>query len=219
MGKKKRKKKAAKKRPPTDGVRSGPAADAPMGDPFVSPAAPTETGAGEDREPEPTEGTAPPTPSNRRDFLAMSGNLLVGACGLAAVAGGLRMAVPDFDTGAPVRFSLGLPADFKMHTLTWLREHDVFVIHDQLGYGVFSARCTHLGCTVRRTAAGFACPCHGARFDPLGKVLAGPARSDLPWFSLWREADGRLWVDTSVQVLAGSRPLEQLSRAGWPEGT
>lgn len=35
--------------------------------------------------------------------------------------------------------------------------------------------CPHLGCTVKATAQGFACPCHGSRFNRGGAVLDGPA--------------------------------------------
>jgi Rieske Fe-S protein len=104
-----------------------------------------------------------------------------------------------------------LPSDFKTGTLTWLPDHQLFVLRDGTGFGAFSSRCTHLGCTVRRTADGFFCPCHGARFDEQGSVVAGPAREPLPWFEVWAEPDGRIWVDTGKKVPAGTvTPLDQV---------
>ena len=46
---------------------------------------------------------------------------------------------------------------------------------------VFSATCTHLGCTVKwQSEAGeFQCPCHGGRFSFVGEVLAGPPPAPL----------------------------------------
>ena len=48
--------------------------------------------------------------------------------------------------------------------------------------------CTHMGCLLksneaaaaRATGAGWVCPCHAARFDLSGRVVSGPARTNLP---------------------------------------
>ena len=47
-------------------------------------------------------------------------------------------------------------------------------------YGI-SAVCAHLGCTVSWNLAeqAFVCPCHGSRYDNLGKVIHGPAARSL----------------------------------------
>jgi len=44
-----------------------------------------------------------------------------------------------------------------------------------------SAVCPHLGCIVawKGTEKSCDCPCHGSRFDPHGRLLNGPANSDL----------------------------------------
>jgi glycine/D-amino acid oxidase-like deaminating enzyme/nitrite reductase/ring-hydroxylating ferredoxin subunit len=55
--------------------------------------------------------------------------------------------------------------------------HKIAVYRDAQGaVHQMSARCTHLGCIVRWNHADHSwdCPCHGSRFDAVGKVLNGP---------------------------------------------
>jgi cytochrome b6-f complex iron-sulfur subunit len=146
----------------------------------------------------------PPDSLSRRDFVTRAGRAVVGATATTAVAGGVGLALPNHGEGRPRRLLLGTRSDFKMGTLTWLEEHELFVVRQVDGFGAFSSRCTHLGCTVRRTADGFQCPCHGATYDRNGRVTAGPARAPLEWFALETGAKGHLWADRDSPVAPGT---------------
>lgn len=56
-----------------------------------------------------------------------------------------------------------------------------------------SLTCTHQGCTVQPQENGeFHCPCHGAVFDPEGRVLHGPAQRNLSKFKVLSQQPERL---------------------------
>jgi glycine/D-amino acid oxidase-like deaminating enzyme/nitrite reductase/ring-hydroxylating ferredoxin subunit len=69
-------------------------------------------------------------------------------------------------TGAVLRRGLSMVACYR-------DEHGALHEH--------SAVCNHLGCIVHWNFADktWDCPCHGSRFDKLGKVINGPANRDL----------------------------------------
>ena len=67
------------------------------------------------------------------------------------------------------------------------------VYRDQAGRVTLrSAICAHLGCAVGWNTAErtWDCPCHGSRFTPTGKVIAGPAEGPL---SRWSDARCVRW--------------------------
>ncbi|HUN81877.1 MAG TPA: Rieske 2Fe-2S domain-containing protein, partial [Phycisphaerae bacterium] len=59
------------------------------------------------------------------------------------------------------------------------------VVRTDKGFTAHSAVCTHLGCIVHWTPGKkeFECPCHAARFDGEGQVIAGPPPGPLPSYS------------------------------------
>jgi nucleotide-binding universal stress UspA family protein/nitrite reductase/ring-hydroxylating ferredoxin subunit len=61
-------------------------------------------------------------------------------------------------------------------------DHKVAVYRDEKGnVTTLSAKCTHMGCTVKWNAAErtWDCPCHGSRFARTGEVVNGPAERPL----------------------------------------
>ena len=60
--------------------------------------------------------------------------------------------------------------------------HKIAVYRDAQGrVHQMSASCTHMGCVVSWNAAEktWDCPCHGSRFNAVGRVVSGPAATNL----------------------------------------
>ena len=141
----------------------------------------------------------------RRSFLSMASLASFVAATLTAVAGMLRLPKPAVLPGPVRRFKVGFPEQFAVGSETRLEKENVFLFRDAEGVYAMSATCTHLGCTVARSASGFECPCHGSKFTDRGDVTAGPAPRPLPWLEVGRAADGQLVVYADNEVRAGTR--------------
>jgi Rieske Fe-S protein len=146
----------------------------------------------------------PPSVS-RRSFLSLAslGSFLL-ALGTAA-AGMLRLPNPGVLPGPVRRFKLGPIEQFAAGSETRVEDANLTLLRDGEGVYAISNICTHLGCTVARTTDGFACPCHGSRFDDAGRVVGGPAPRALPWLEVSRAADGQLVVNADSEVPQGTR--------------
>jgi cytochrome b6-f complex iron-sulfur subunit len=137
----------------------------------------------------------------RRAFL----ELFLGWCAAifavgASAAAAARFLMPNVLYEPNRRFKALKPDDYPEGS-TFFPELRLFLFRKGNSFRAVSAVCTHLGCTVNHLSGdGFHCPCHGSLFDRSGRVLSGPAPSSLPWFLVTLSRDGRLVVDTSVEV-------------------
>jgi len=149
-------------------------------------------------------GRLEPKTLPRRDFLGLAA---LGSASLAiagALVGAVRLPKPRVLPEASSRFRIGRPAEFPAGTVKILPEHNVRVMATDQGVAAISLVCTHLGCIVAETESGFACPCHGSKFNKDGKVTGGPAPRALPWLAVSQAADGTLVVDRSREARPGA---------------
>ncbi len=120
----------------------------------------------------------------RRRMLAWLTSVgLFGSAVLSAVSN-LVFIKPRATYGQPARFAIGKPDDFPSGTRISLDVKRVCIVREGTKMAAISTTCTHLGCIVGISDTGFACPCHGSRFDQDGNVTGGPAPKPLPWFKV-----------------------------------
>jgi cytochrome b6-f complex iron-sulfur subunit len=116
-----------------------------------------------------------------------------------------RMPFPSLLPGKSSRFKIGRKQDFPEGTAKYFGDDQVYVFADGKGIYAISAVCTHLGCVVNKDDNGFACPCHGSRYGPDGKVEKGAAPKDLPWYKINMLPSGQLEVDKKKIVQPGDK--------------
>jgi cytochrome b6-f complex iron-sulfur subunit len=140
--------------------------------------------------------------SRRRVLGWLSSVGLVGSAALSAFSNFVFIK-PRATYGAPQRFSIGKPDSFPPGTRMSLDSRRICIVREGDKLAAISTTCTHLGCIVGLSETGFACPCHGSRFDQDGNVTGGPAPRALPWFKVSLAPNGELEVDKDIEVEPG----------------
>ncbi|TAK58129.1 MAG: ubiquinol-cytochrome c reductase iron-sulfur subunit [Bacteroidetes bacterium] len=141
---------------------------------------------------------------DRRTFLTALGWIGVGLSAAVAALGNLLYLKPAVDYGPPTLIRAGKPDEYKEGIKEVLENDRIAIVRDKKGFAAISVTCTHLGCTVRTSDAGFECPCHGSQFDNDGLVTGGPAPRPLDWYQVSVAPNGELEIDKSVKVTPGT---------------
>lgn len=127
-----------------------------------------------------------------KGLLALFGTAILSSCEL-----------PRPKAPPPRRVSLGSLSRFSS-AATSLPLERLLIRRDRGGLSAMSLVCTHQTCLVNAATETpqqeLLCPCHGSRFTSGGKVIAGPARRDLPYYELSLDSDQNLWVLLGKEV-------------------
>ncbi len=119
------------------------------------------------------------TDLSRRDFLKLARDGFLYLSGALALGGLFRFLDYESNPAPQTEFDLGPAEKYPPGSRTSIPEIPALLIHSEQGFSALSLVCTHLGCSVESDAGGFACPCHGSRFDAEGEVTHGPADKSL----------------------------------------
>jgi len=141
---------------------------------------------------------------DRRKFLSFLGWGIAGISGLLTIVWNVLYLKPAVSYGPAMIFRVGKPGDFPRGIKEVFENEKVVVVREPKGFAAISVTCTHLGCTVRTSDAGFECPCHGSQFDTVGNVTGGPAPKSLPWYQIALAPNGELEVNKEVKVPQGT---------------
>jgi cytochrome b6-f complex iron-sulfur subunit len=149
--------------------------------------------------------TDPDKKISRRDFLGLSARWACVGAWILTCIGLLKFPRPALLPDVSNKFKIGKPESFPVGTVKIFGDKHVIVSRDEEGILAMSLICTHLGCIVSKTSKGFACPCHGSKFDEKGRVVRGPAPRALDWFEINQLPNGKLLVDVGKRVPVGEK--------------
>lgn len=133
---------------------------------------------------------------SRRDFLKLTSDGFLYLSGILTLGGLLRFLSFETEPARQTEFDLGPAENYPLDSRTPLTQLPAVLLHTESGFSALSLVCTHLGCNVENDTQGFACPCHGSRFDAKGKVTHGPAVQPLPTLRIEIREDKHLILYT-----------------------
>ncbi len=118
----------------------------------------------------------------------------LGLTGMLSLAAVFRFLDFESDQTPQTEFDVGASADYPLNSRVVRPEIPAVIVRGAAGFTAMSLICSHLGCTVEKALEGFACPCHGSRYDAQGRVTRGPATQSLRTLGTQIRADGHLIV-------------------------
>jgi cytochrome b6-f complex iron-sulfur subunit len=137
-------------------------------------------------------------PISRRNFLDLVVKTSLAGSALLGLGMLVRYISFQSEPRLPTQYDLGLASDFPLGSRITVQSVPAIIIHDNQGYHAMSLVCPHLGCVIKPTGEGFACPCHGSRFLPDGSLRNGPASKPLTNLRVEPNAEGRLILYTDA---------------------
>jgi cytochrome b6-f complex iron-sulfur subunit len=140
----------------------------------------------------------------RRDFLGLAAWWSAAAALLFGFLGAMRLPKAAVLPSPSKKFRVTLPASLASGQAYVPAGRSVTIYKEGSGVHAISTVCTHLGCIVKATDAGFDCPCHGSKFTKDGSVLKGPAPKGLPWLEVKHAGGDNFLIDEGKTVATGT---------------
>lgn len=95
--------------------------------------------------------------------------------------------------------NIGPAASYPAGTVSssFLERYGILIVNESGTPIAIRPKCTHMGCIAKwnPSETEFQCPCHGSRFDLLGRPTKGPAKKPLPALAATPAPDNTLTID------------------------
>lgn len=140
----------------------------------------------------------------RRDFLGLAAWWSAAAALLFGFFGAMRLPKAAVLPSPAKKFKVTLPPSLASAQPYLPAGRSVAIVKEGNSVHAISRICTHLGCIVKPSDAGFDCPCHGSKFAKDGSVIKGPAPKALPWLEVKHLGGDNFLVDEGKDVPAGT---------------